>query len=253
MEGWKKALLCAAGAGGVAAVLWYLLREEAEGQAGEDGAAAPEGGDDSKSGQATVSAQDVSKDQVIRILGEMVASQERMKVLMKELKVKMLAKEMDFAEAYEQVSSVQPDDPLERNGLSMSDFDQVISKYQQDPQVMQGIMQIMGMPDESKAGPGKPVSVAEVIAVHVFMLQELESQLKDFSKVKSGKAWDMKTVALASQAIVAAKVEKKYGLTSEDIESAVMQNRQSLGSNQEFAEINQKMQIAMSQLMGHPG
>ncbi|CAK0865600.1 unnamed protein product [Prorocentrum cordatum] len=253
MEGWKKALLAAAGAGGVAAVLWYLLAEEAEGQASEDGAAAPEGGDNRKSGQGVVATGDVSKDQVIRILGDMVASQDRMKVLMKDLKAKMLAKDMDFAETYEHVRSVQPDDPLERHGLSMSDFDELVSKHQNDPQVMQGIMQIMGMPDESKVGQGKPVGEAQVIAVHAFMLQELENQLKDFSKIVGQKAWDMKTVALASQAIVAAKVERKYGLTSEDIEGAVMQNRQTLASNAEFAEINQKMQVAMSKLMGAPG
>jgi len=245
MEGWRKALLCAAGAGGVAAVLWYLLREEAEGQTGEEALAAP----------AAVAPGDLSKDQVVRILGEMIASQESMKVLMKEQKVKMLAKDMDFAETYEHVRSVQPDDPLERHGLSMADFDAMLHNHQNDPQVMQGIMQIMGMPDEAKAGQGKQVGEAQLIAAHAFMLQELESQLTDFSKVKGQKDWDMKTVAMASQTIVAVKVEKKYGLTTEDIESGVMQNHQSLATNAEFAEINQKMQVAMSKLMatGAPG
>lgn len=251
MEGWKKALLCAAGAGGTAAVLWYLLAEEAEGQTGEEALATPpKQGDDGKSGQGHVAPQDWSKDQVVQILGEMVASQEAMKVLMKNLKAKMFAKDMDFAETYEQVRNVQPDDPLEKHGLSMENFDMLVQKYQHDPQVMQGIMQIMGAPDEAAAGQGKQPSEKQLIEAHAYMAQELESQAKDFSKVKGQKAWDTKTVAMAIQTMVAAKVEKKYGLSTEDIERGVMQNHQTLSQNAEFHQINQRVQAAMGALMG---
>jgi len=253
-QSWKKALMYAAGAGGVAAVLWYLLREDPEGQAGESGAAASEEGNKKRGGQV-VSAEDVSKEQVVLILSQMIESQERMKIHMKELTAKLIEKDVDFEETYEQVSSVQPDDPLERHGLSMADFDRMLTMYQSDPQVMQGITRIMGMADPTTAGAPekqKPMSEAQVIAVHAFMLQELENLTKTFLAVKGKKDWDMKTVTLASQVIVGAKVEKKYSLTSEDIESAVMQNHPSLSKNQEFAEISQKMQGVMTMLIGAP-
>jgi len=255
MESWKKALMYAAGAGGVAAVLWYLLREDPEGQAGESGGSAPEDGDKKRGGQGPVSAEDVSKDQVILILNQMIESQERMKLHMKKLTAQLIAKDCDFEETYEQVRSVQPDDPLDRHGLSMPEFDKLLSMHQNDPQVMMGITRIMGMSDPSAAGAPekqKPMSEAQVVAVHAFMLQELDNLTRDFSKIKGKKPWDMKTVTLASQAIVGAKVEKKYSLTSEDIERAVMQHHNALSMNKEFAEISQKMQGTMTQLMGSP-
>jgi hypothetical protein len=236
-------------------VLWYLLREDPEGQAGESGAAAPEEGDKKKGGQGLVSAEDVSKDQVVEILSQMIESQERMKIHMKELTAKLIEKDTDFEETYEQVRSVQPDDPLDRHGLSMADFDNMLTRYQQDPQVMQGITRIMGIADPSTVGAPekqKPMSEAQVIAVHAFMLQELENLTRDFLKIKGKKLWDMKTVTLASQAIVGARVEKKYSLTSEDIERAVMQHHPSLSKNKEFAEISEKMQGTMTMLIGAP-
>jgi hypothetical protein len=252
MESWKKALMYAAGAGGVAAVLWWLLREDPEGQAGESGAAAPEEGDKKKGGQGPVSAEDLKKEQVVLILDQMIESQERMKVHMKEITVKLIEKDMDFEETYEQVRSVQPDDPLERHGLSMAEFDKLLTMHQADPQVMQGLTRIMGMGDSSAPGKQKPMTEAQVIAVHAFMLQELENLTANFLKIKGKKPWDMKTVTLASQAVVGAKVEKKYSFTSEDIELAVMQHHTVLATNKEFAEISQKMQGTMTMLMGAP-
>jgi len=251
MEGWKKALMYAGGATGVAAVLYYLLREEPEGLSGEGGAAASK-----EAGKKDIlQAEDVTKDQVILILKQMIDSQERMKAHMKELTVKLIEKDMDFEETYEQVRSVQPDDPLERSGLSMNDFDQLLNKHQADPQVMEGITRIMGMadPGNKPAGKLKDVSEAQVIEVHAFMLMELKGLLALFSGIKSTRNWDMKTVTLASQAIVGAKVEKKYNLNSEEIERAVMKHHNTLATNQEFEQINIKMQQTMTSLMGTAG
>jgi hypothetical protein len=248
MEGWKKALLWVGGAAGVAAVLYYLLREEPEGQAGEAGSAVAEG-DDKK----VAKAEDVSKEQVLQILNEMVSSQERMRTHMKELTKTLIEKDVKFEETYEKVRSVQPDDPLERHGLSMGDFDQLLSKHQTDPQVMEGISRIMGMADPGSR-PGGSVKTADetkVIEVHAFMLQELEGLVRQFKGMKDGRpSWDMKAVTLAAQAVVGAKVEKKFGLTSEEIESAVMKNHTTLATNQEFATINTRMQQTMAGLMG---
>ena len=44
---------------------------------------------------------------------------------------------------------------------------------------------------------------------------------------------DIKTVTIAAQAIVGAKIEKKFDLTSEDIESAVMMLHTMLAADQD--------------------
>lgn len=54
----------------------------------------------------------------------------------------------------------------------------------------------------------------------------------------------------AAQAIVGARVEKEFDLTSEEIESAVLLHHQSLATDVDFARINVQMQSTMSDLLG---
>merc|ERR1719436_1411331 len=100
----------------------------------------------------------------------------------------------------------------------------------------------------SEKGSGVPAK--RVIEVHCFMLEELEKVVRYFHTIRNKEQYDMKTVTLAAQAVVGAKVEQKYGLTSEDIERAVFQHHTTLATDQEFASVNMKMQSTMAQLMG---
>jgi hypothetical protein len=238
---WKKLLALAGGAAGVAAVLYYLLREEPERRGAVE--------DDKKK---AFSADQVTKEQVLQILGEIVESQEKMRTHMKALTRDIIEKNMDFDKTYDDVRAVQPDDPLERIGLSMTDFDSVLSKYQADPQVREGITRIMGISDPGAAGSGavKDVNDQRVIEVHAFMLKELEGLVSHFTSIKGQRSYDMKIVTLALQAMVGAKVETRFGLTSDDIESAVIKNHSKLATNQEFANINVNMQQTIANLMG---
>lgn len=42
------------------------------------------------------------------------------------------------------VSKQHPEDPLRRYGLSMTDFDGLLDKFQQDPEVKDSVLSIMG-------------------------------------------------------------------------------------------------------------
>lgn len=60
----------------------------------------------------------------------------------------------------------------------------------------------------------------------------------------------MKVVTIAAQAYVGARVQEKFDLSSEDIESAVLIHHQALASDSEFACVNMQIQATMNQLMG---
>ncbi|CAE8738445.1 unnamed protein product [Polarella glacialis] len=182
--------------------------------------------------------------QVQQILSEIVESQEKMKTHMKDLTRELLSKQLDFEQTYIRVREVQPDDPLERCGLSMSDFDMLLSKYQHDPKVKEGIARIMGVPTNATASAAQEkaqtVPARRVIEVHAFMLEELEKLVQHFATIKNKDAYDMKTVTLAAQAVVGAKVEEKFGLTSEDIERAVIQHHSTLATDQDTLPLDQR-------------
>lgn len=42
------------------------------------------------------------------------------------------------------VAKEHPEDPLARYGLTMTSFDQLLDKFQQDPEVKQAVLSIMG-------------------------------------------------------------------------------------------------------------
>mmetsp|Transcript_32188 Transcript_32188/g.85740 ORF Transcript_32188/g.85740 Transcript_32188/m.85740 type:complete len:246 (+) Transcript_32188:132-869(+) len=242
MESWQKTLLIVGGAAGAATILYYLLRDEPESSSASH----------SEGAEEKISVGEITKDQVLQILNEIYASQEKMKVRMKSLTTEIMAKSTSFDETYQKIKEVQPDDVLERYGLQMQEFDQLLSKHQSDLQVREGIMKIMGAPDGSLE-PTKDVTVKKVVDAHNFMLEELENVARHVNNAKAqskATVYDMKTVALTAQAIVAAKVEEKFGLTSEDMEGAVMKHQRTLATDKDFASINMKMQQVMGQLMG---
>lgn len=201
-----------------------------------------------------VSVDSVSKEKVLEILHEIISSQERIKVVMKEITSDLNKSKMSFEETYKRVKSVQPEDPLEKYGLSMMDFDQLLDKFQADPAVRNAIGQIMGAGVPQASGPqARQTTQKQVVEVHAFMLEELKSLVDEFNRLSNKSEFDMKTVTIAAQAIVGAKVEAKYNLTTEDVESAVMIHHMALGTDQEFARINIEMQQTMAHLMGSEG
>lgn len=94
------------------------------------------------------------------------------------------------------------------------------------------------------------ISVRDIIDVHNFMLEELEKLMKHFKGLRDQSSYQMKTVTIAAQALVGAKVEERFSVTPEDIENAVLMHHTQLATDQEFANINIKIQTAMGKFMG---
>lgn len=226
-------------------MLYYLLREDPEGNP-----LAAATGVDADDRENVLKVEKFPVEKVRQILSEIVESQEKMKAHMKALTKELLNKSLTFDQTYQRVQEVQPEDPLEKCGLSMMDFDQLLTKHQADPQVREGIQRIMSPADPSSGeGQGEPPSAARVIEVHALMLRSLEEIVRDFQALKNKEAYDKKTVVLAAQALIGTRVEEKFGLTSEEIERAVMANHTVLATDQEFAQVNMKMQAMMASLM----
>mmetsp|Transcript_54085 Transcript_54085/g.128813 ORF Transcript_54085/g.128813 Transcript_54085/m.128813 type:complete len:254 (+) Transcript_54085:91-852(+) len=249
MEKWQKILAAAGAVAGVAAVGYYLLKEEPAASASAGG----EGGLRAKAG-GKPKVEEIAKEEVLTILDEIIASQTQMKGYMKDLTKKLLKEPMTFEETYTRVKDVQPKDPLEKYQLSMMDFDQLLDQHQADPAVRERIAKIMGAPSpgsEVSEKVGK-ITPKKIIDVHKFMLEALEELVTHFSSISGKDSYDMKTVTIAAQAMVGAKVEQKFDITSEDIECAVLMNHATLAADQEFTNINIQIQHTMGKLMGQP-
>lgn len=248
---WKKLLLATGGAAAGCAVLYYLLKETEASK--KPIQRSVELDDDKKSGGKT-KVDEITKQQVREILQEIIASQEKMKVYMKDLTKELHSKSLNFEQTYKRVKEVQPNDPLEKYGLTMQDFDFILDKHQNDPNVRDAITKIMGAPNLSNCASEKvqQMTVKKIIEVHTFMLAELEKLVQYFQQLPNKDSYDLKTVTIAAQAIVGFKIEEKFSITSEDIESAVLMYHTMLATDQEFAEVNIKIQQAMGMLMGSP-
>lgn len=246
----QKMLLAGLGAASVAAVVYCLTKDDSKKTRtvqGDKSEGAPAGG----KGKSKV--EEISKETVSIILKEIIDSQEKMKSYMKTLTKELKTKQMDFRQTYDRVREVQPNDPLEKYGLSMMEFDQLLDKYQSEPTVREAIAKIMGAPNPANTQSAKvqAITVPQIISVHKFMLEELESLVKIYQGLqKTGGDLDMKTVTIVAQAMVGAKMEEKYGIASEDLESAVLVYHTMLATDQEFATINLQIQHTMGKLMG---
>eukprot|EP00927_Polykrikos_kofoidii_P075381 TRINITY_DN71566_c0_g1_i1.p1 TRINITY_DN71566_c0_g1~~TRINITY_DN71566_c0_g1_i1.p1 ORF type:complete len:252 (-),score=60.03 TRINITY_DN71566_c0_g1_i1:211-966(-) len=244
---WKKAILFAGGAAGACAVLYYLLKVDSS-------SSARVVVDRELKDAANVDAKvdTISREQVQQILNEIIQSQAHIKSFMKELTKDLLSTSLSFEETYRRVKEAQPRDPLEKYGLSMMDFDQLLDKHQSDPAVRSAIANLMGAPNLESVNSKRvqDISVKEILDIHQFMLEELEHLVKYFEGVSDKRSYDFRTLTIAAQAIVASKVEARFKVTSEDIETAVLMHHGELVTNEDFSNANMRIQQTMGKLKG---
>jgi len=189
--------------------------------------------------------EDISKDRLHKILEELIKSHEQIKKDSKMITQELLkAPSMPFEQAYQRVKEIQPEDPLERHGLSLVDFDHLLDRHQNDPTVRSSVAAIMGAPSpgSSTSERVQMISVKEIIEIHVFMLEALEGLT---GELQSRSRRDVKTATIAAQCIVNAKVEAKFNLTSEDLEIAVLNNFTVLATDTDFVTVSLEMQSTM--------
>eukprot|EP00920_Eleutheroschizon_duboscqi_P032563 GHVT01078601.1.p1 GENE.GHVT01078601.1~~GHVT01078601.1.p1 ORF type:complete len:244 (+),score=51.10 GHVT01078601.1:264-995(+) len=235
---WRQALLIAGGGIAAAGVLYYLLRD--------DGGAADEGKEEGTGKKLDIAK--FNQKEVLEILKAIQSSQDKMKDIMKDLIKEILEKKLDFEATYRRVLEVQPRDPLEEYGLHMDEFDQLLEKFQHEPNVRDAIVTIMG--HQPSTPPTVSISKDKVLEVHEFMQKELKKLVVQFQQQSDTSHYEMKNVTIAAQALVGARVQETFAYSSEDMEGAVMLHHRELSVDPRFSSINVEIQGTMTQLMG---
>jgi len=243
MDGWQKLLLAAGGAAGAAAVLYWLLKEE---ENAEEMMAAALGGGGKAEG--------LGKKEILEILQEMAGLHKETSERMKELSKQMITEPLGFEELYDRVKAAEPVDPLEKRGLTMNDLQGPVQRFENDQEVMMAVQKMMSggedMPSEPSAKV-KETSTEKLLEMNLLMLEELKQFIADFHAHKaahSSKKFDIKTVVIASQALLDSKITAKYGLMSDDVQAAIMLNQAELSKNAKFLECHMQIQSSLEEL-----
>lgn len=238
---WKHALLMACSAVGAVALVYCILRDET---ATTD---LPSGANDGRRDDRKASKSRVitmSKEEILAVLNHWLASVEKMRSHMKTITETLLEKTETFEQVYQSIKAVEPEDTLAKYGLSEAEFDELLNMHRDDPQVKEGLRKIAQI--DAKGAGANEISAKKVIEVHAFMLSELDSLVSSVGREKDG--YDRNTMSIAAQAIVGANVQKKFSLSAEDIEHAVLTHHIELAKDREFVRISKGMQIRMAQL-----
>mmetsp|Transcript_100574 Transcript_100574/g.181543 ORF Transcript_100574/g.181543 Transcript_100574/m.181543 type:complete len:261 (+) Transcript_100574:44-826(+) len=239
LKQWKPLLLIAGSAVAIAGVAYYLLSDEPE----EDEATAG-GGKLSKEGGP-----------VRQVLTEMVTVEELAKKTVNDLVQEMAhaGTELSLEETYKRIEAAQLWDPLEKYGLTMQDFEEMITDFQHDPFVMQAMARLAGSGPEGPTGappPQQVATLAQVVEAKAFMLAEIEAMVDSFTASEERKSWNARSAGMALQTQADAKAEKKFGISSQDLEFAMLQNQQKLGASAEFMDVMMKTQDVMRKFIG---
>jgi len=238
---WQQWAALAGSAAAAGLVAFYLFKNDStEAQQKE-----------AKKEKGRMNVDEMTKADVLEILQEILKSQESMKTVMKSLTQDLIKNQLTLNQTYHKIKVAQPEDPLEKYGVTMADFDVLLEKHQHDPNVRDAISQIMGAPSNMNLSPKiQAVTRKTIVQIHEYMLGELKKLVEEFQKHPDRLTMDARTLTMTAQAIIGARVESKFALSSDEIESAVLFNHASLVGDSEFARVNVQMQQTMSQLMG---
>ena len=196
----------------------------------------------------------ISKEQVIQIIDEIASAQNKMKSITQTAIGDVISKNLGFDATYEYCVKIQPSDPLQKYGLTTGDFDLLLDREQHDPRVRERLAKIMGMQessDELGSAQGrsarKALDVKQLVAIHEFMLEELKEVSTEVDKkLQKGSGIDMRALAVAAQVLVGAKVQQKFAVDTDDIESSIIKNHDALSKDNKFANVNDEIQRLMA-------
>ncbi|CAE7646187.1 unnamed protein product [Symbiodinium pilosum] len=226
-----KPAIFAAGSLFMLAVLYLLLREEVEEENGSTS--------DSKDPKLLLK----------EVLTQLLDVERRAKKVVEALVKDLLAgKDISMAEAYQRVDACELVDPLEKQGLSIQEFEAMVAASQNDPFVMESMVRLSGQhPDDLK--PGRDLEASKILEMKEFALEELEKLVTSLLKEPDASSKDFKAATVALKALVHAKVEKAHGIAADEVETAAVMKQEELLSNPKFVEILKRQQVAMQKLM----
>lgn len=200
-----------------------------------------------------IKVEDMTKEQVHQMLLEIIKSQDQITHNAKVVTKECLQTSLSFEQTYQSLKELQPENPLKQNGLSEEDFTQLLQIHQHDPSVREAFARIMGAPNPSNSASDRvqKVTVRLIIEIHRFMYEILENLTKYFLAKPDKGSYDMKIVVVAVQCLVGSKIEAKFSMTSEELESAVLNNHTMLAMDEHFRTVSLDIQNTMKKLTGN--
>lgn len=190
----------------------------------------------------------VSKEKMRQILQEVLESQKATEDILLKLITDLRTTPLSFEDAYQRVREIVPSDPLEKHGLSAIEFDALVDQYQDDHVVQDSVAKIMGGPTPTSKTPEavQQITVRQIVDIHAFMLAELEALLGAYD----AKVHSSKVAVVAAQALVGARIEEKFKVTSKDLEGAVFMHHTTLATDSDFTRLSVGIQAVMGKITG---
>ncbi|ORM40087.1 uncharacterized protein BXIN_1321 [Babesia sp. Xinjiang] len=194
----------------------------------------------------------LSRADVLDLLAKIAVSQEKAKTLIKTLVKELI--ENDFKETmeelYQRIVNEVPIDPLKTKGLTLFDLDYLVERYQNDPAVRAHIMRMINLPQGDVEEDETDIPADDVVAVYEFMLAELQNLQTTQQPLTAQPELNTNAASLTVQAIIAAKVQDKFGYTSIQIDRAITNHQGELGMNTKFARLAMQIQSEMTEITG---
>lgn len=207
----------------------------------------------------SINIQNMSRKQLGTLLDEIIDNQTKMREMLKVLQGDIVKHDLSFNEVCEQVEEKIIPSPLEKYGLSVSMFSQVLAEHNGDAGIREKIVQLTSSSADPSATSLEAIakkkqhveqlaekfSVETVIEVHGYMLERLKETLKN---LQVDKKMQPRIATVAAQAYVGKLIQFQYGFSSEDLEAITEYYRPELADDERFFEMGVELKQTLNQL-----
>lgn len=211
----------------------------------------------SKTGDAPkIDLKKASRDDVLELLREIVHVQKELSATMQDVIQRIISENLSVDDTYELVAKNQPEDPLEKNGLSIADFDALLDRFASDEEVHAAIVEVVQGPDQTTAatapsgGSGNAtLTVDRIVEINLTMLAKFRSVIEHFKEMlkSNPNKYNPRTVSITAQAVVGAHVQREFSVSAEDVERAMLVHQLELSMRQDFLQANDDIQKIMGE------
>ncbi|CAK9055086.1 Strictosidine-O-beta-D-glucosidase [Durusdinium trenchii] len=141
-----------------------------------------------------------------------------------------------------------------RSSLSEDELESIIAKFGNDPEVKELVSKLApshkyhhhDSDDEAPDADDAEMDCDKVIAVHRFMLEEVEKFVEQF-KAAPGVFYDFATARVVTGIAVLVKIEDRFHMRKVDLDRAVACWSDLLDTDPDFRLITQKLNEALSE------
>eukprot|EP01055_Gregarina_sp_Pseudo9_P002171 Gregarina_sp_Pseudo_9__2170@NODE_2519_length_970_cov_127_483351_g2314_i0_p1_GENE_NODE_2519_length_970_cov_127_483351_g2314_i0NODE_2519_length_970_cov_127_483351_g2314_i0_p1_ORF_typecomplete_len276_score47_15DUF1160/PF06648_11/0_066HTH_ParB/PF17762_1/0_11_NODE_2519_length_970_cov_127_483351_g2314_i066893 len=195
-----------------------------------------------------------SREDVLALLRDIVHVQRELSATMHEVIQRIIDENLSSDATYELVSQKQPTDPLEKNGLSIADFDALLDRFASDEEVHAAIVEVVQGPDQTSSGPSSSngsasLTVDRIVEINLTMLEKFKSVIEHFKGMlkTNPEKYNPRTVSITAQAVVGAHVQREFSVTADDVERAMLVYQLELSMRQDFLQANDEIQKIMAE------